>query len=346
MRRLSYYCNRTVYALHVISFLPVGKEYAAQIISSRNKNKLYATHKIFFRSMSIDFATQIFFYWVEKITFATQIRFFLIGRYRYATRIVIFHSGRLWFASGFYLCGARGLEILADMIYAEALGLKNRPKTGIPDGRGLEYLIRMAWDETRGRVVLIRMGFSDMLGRWKLGTFFFCLFLLFLSWLGERRQKKVKPPQGAFSLFAGGRGRVDLVGMGFSESLGRWKLGTFFFCLFLLFLSWHKKRRQKKVKPPQGAFSLSVGGRGRVDLTGIGFSESWGRWKLRAFFLYFFLLFLSWLGERRQKKVKPSQGAFSLFVGRRGRGILARIGFFYLLGRWKLKVLSIDIFTR
>ena len=290
MRRLSSYCNRTVSALHVVSFLPVGKEHAAQIITSRNKSRLYATHKIFFWAMSIDFATQICFYWVEEITFATRMRFFPIGRYRYATRIVIFHSGRLWFAPGFYLCGARGLEILAGMIYAEVLGLGNRPKMGIPDGRGLEYLIRMACDETRGMVTLVGMGFSDM--------------------------------------------------------LGRWKLGTFFFCLFLLFLSWHKKRRQKKVKPPQGAFSLSVGGRGRVDLAGMGFFESLGRWKLRALFLSFFLLFLSWLGERRQKKVKPPQGALSLFVGRRGRGILTRIGFFYLLGRWKLKVLSIDISTR
>lgn len=224
MRRLCSYCDRTVYAMHVASFLPIGKEYAAQIISSRNKSRLYATHKIFFWAMSIDFATQIYFYWVDKITFATQMRFFLIGRYRYATRIVIFHSGRLWFASGFYLCGARGLEILAGMIYAEAFGLKNRPKTGIPDGRGLEYLMRMACDGTRGMVTLVGMGFSDMLGRWKLGTFYFCLFLLFLSWLGERRQKKVKPPQGAFSLSVGGRGRVDLAGMGFFESWGRWKL--------------------------------------------------------------------------------------------------------------------------
>lgn len=206
MRRLCSYCDRTVYAMHVVSFLPVWKEYAAQIISSRNKSRLYATHKIFFRSMSIDLATQICFYWVEKITFATQMRFFPIGMYRYATRIVIFHSGRLWFASGFYLCGARGLEILAGMIYAEALGLKNRPKTGIPDDRGLEYLIGIACDGTRGMVTLVGMGFFYLLGRWKLGTFFFCLFLLFLSWLGERRQKKVKPPQGAFSLFVVGRG--------------------------------------------------------------------------------------------------------------------------------------------
>ena len=221
MRRLCSYRDRTVYALHVVSFLSIGKEYAAQIISSRNKSRLYATHKIFFWSMSIDLATQIFFYWVEEITFATRMRFFPIGRYRYATRIVIFHSGRSWFASGFYLCGARGLEILAGMIYAEALGLKNRPKTGIPDGRGLEYLIRMTCDETWGMVALVGMGFFESLGRWKLGTFFFCLFLLFLSWLGERRQKKVKPPQGAVSLFAVGRGRKILAEMGFSESLGR-----------------------------------------------------------------------------------------------------------------------------
>ena len=221
MRRLCSYCDRTVYAMHVVSFLHIGKEYAAQIISSRNKSRLYATHKIFFRSMSIDFATQIYFYWVEKITFATQMRFFSIGRYRYATRIVIFHSGRLWFASGFYLCGARGLEILTGMIYAEAFGLGNRPKTGIPDGRGLEYLIRMACDETRGMVALAGMGFSESWGRWKLRVFFLSFFLLFLSWLGKRRQKKVKPPQGAVSLFVGGRGRAILAGMGVSDMLGR-----------------------------------------------------------------------------------------------------------------------------
>ena len=45
------------------------------------------------------------------------------------------------------------------MIYAEAFGLKNRPKTGIPDGRGLEYLMRMACDETRGRANVAGMGF-------------------------------------------------------------------------------------------------------------------------------------------------------------------------------------------
>lgn len=227
MRRLCSYCNRTVYTMHVASFLLVEKEYAAQIISSRNKSRLYATHKIFFLAMSIDPATRIFFYWVDKITSATQIRFFPIGRYRYATRIVIFHSGRLWFASGFYLCGARGLEILAGMIYAEALGLKNRPKTGIPDGRGLEYLIRMACDGTRGRVDLAGMGFFESLGRWKLRALFLSFFLLFLSWLGERRQKKVKTPQGSVSLFAGGRGRGILAGIGFFYLLGRWELKIF-----------------------------------------------------------------------------------------------------------------------
>ena len=165
MHLLCSYCDRTIYAPHVASSSPVCKEYAVQIISSRNKSSLYATHKIFFRSMSIDFATQIFFYWIEEITFATRIRFFPIRRYRSATQIVIFHSGRLWFASGFYLCGARGLEILAGMIYAEALGLKKRPKTGIPDDRGLEYLVRIACDGTRRMVTLVGMGFSDMLGR-------------------------------------------------------------------------------------------------------------------------------------------------------------------------------------
>ena len=206
MRRLCSYCDRTVYALHVISFLPVDKEYASQITSSRNKSRLYATHKIFFWAMSIGLATRMYFYWSEKITFGTRMKSFPIRRYRSAMQIVIFHSGRSWFASGFYLCGARGLEILAGMIYAEALGLGNWPKTGIPDGQGLEYLIRMACDEKRGRVVLIRMGFSNSLEIEKLRAFFLRLFLLFLSWLGERRQKKVKPPQGAFSLSVVGRG--------------------------------------------------------------------------------------------------------------------------------------------
>ena len=57
------------------------------------------------------------------------------------------------------------MEILAGMIYAEALGLKNRPKTGIPDGLGLEDLIRMAFNETRGMAALAGMGFSKSLGR-------------------------------------------------------------------------------------------------------------------------------------------------------------------------------------
>ena len=227
MRRICSYCDGSIYAPHVVSFSPVGKKDAAQIISSRNKSRLYATHKIFFWSMNIDFATQIYFYWVEEITFATRMRFFPIGRYRYAMQIVIFHSGRSWFASGFYLCGARRLEILAGMIYAEALGLKNRPKTGIPDDRGMEYLIGIACDKTLGRAALTGVDFSESLGRWKLSAFFFCLFLLFLSWLGKRRQKKVKPPAGAVSLFAVGRGRGILTGIGFSESLGRWKLKMF-----------------------------------------------------------------------------------------------------------------------
>ena len=232
MRRLCSYWDRTVYAMHAVSFLPIGKEYASQIISSRNKSRLYAKHKIFFWAISIDFATQICFYWVEKITFATQIRFFLIGRYRYATRIVIFHSGRLWFASGFYLCGARGLEILAGMIYAETLGLKNRPKTGIPEGRGLEYLIRIACDETRGMVDLAGVSFFYLLGKWKLRALFLSFFLLFLSWHKKRRQKKVKPPQGALSLFVGRRGRDGLARIGFFYLLGRWNLKVFWYRYF------------------------------------------------------------------------------------------------------------------
>ena len=196
MRRICSYCDRTIYAPHVASSSPGCKEYAVQIISSRNKSSLYATHKIFFRSMSIDLATQMCFYWSEKITFATRMRFFPIRRYGSAMQIVIFHSGRLWFASGFYLCGARGSEILASMIYAEVLGLWNRPKTGIPDGQGMEYLIRIVCDKTRGMAALAGMGFSESLGRWKLSAFFLCLFLLFLSWLGEKETKESQAPAG------------------------------------------------------------------------------------------------------------------------------------------------------
>ena len=54
---------------------------------------------------------------------------------------------------------------MAGTIYVEAFRLKNRPKTGIPDGRGLEYLIRIACDETRGMVTLTGIGFSESLGR-------------------------------------------------------------------------------------------------------------------------------------------------------------------------------------
>ena len=51
------------------------------------------------------------------------------------------------------------------MIYAEALGVENRPKTGITDGRGMEYLIRIACDRTREMAALARMGFFESLGR-------------------------------------------------------------------------------------------------------------------------------------------------------------------------------------
>ena len=139
----------------------------------------------------------------------------------------------------------------------------------------------------------------------------------------------------AFSLFFVGWGRNVLAGTGFFYLLGRWKLEVFFLCLFLLFLSWHKKRRQKKVKPPQGACFLSVVGRGRDVFAGVCFFNSLGLGKLEVFFLSLFLLFLSWHKKRRQKKVKPPQGAFSLFAVGRGRAGLAGMDFFYLLGRWK-----------
>ena len=43
--------------------------------------------------------------------------------------------------------------------------------------------------------------------------------------------------EGAFSLFAVGRGWGVLAGADFSNSLGLGKLEVFFLCLFLLFLS-------------------------------------------------------------------------------------------------------------
>ena len=305
MRRLCSYYDRTVYALHVASFLLVGKEYAVQIISSRNKSRLYATHKIFFWAMSIDLATQICFYWVEKITFATRIRFFPIERYRSATQIVIFHSGRSWFASGFYLCGTRGLEILAGMIYAEALGLKNRPKTGIPDGRGLEYLIRIACDGTRGMVALVEMGFSESWGRWKLKVFWYRYFYMIRG------------------------GRVDMFARYFSKKL------------------WGRMRYAPTLTDEKGAISLFAVGRGRGALARIGFFYLLRRWKLKVFwYRYFYTIrdgrvdmsarYFSrklWGHMRYAPTLTDEKGAVSLFVVGRGRANVAGMGFFYLLGR-------------
>ena len=56
-------------------------------------------------------------------------------------------------------------------------------------------------------------------------------------WGRMRYAPTLTDEKGAFPLFVGRRGRADLVGMGFSNSLGIGKLGTFFLCFFLLFLS-------------------------------------------------------------------------------------------------------------
>ena len=99
------------------------------------------------------------------------------------------------------------------MIYAEALGLENRPKTGIPDGRGLEYLIRMACDGTRGIVALAGMGFFEI-REMKIGS----VFLVFLSSFlvlteGKRDKRKSSPRRGRFLCSSSG---------GEGESWQRW----------------------------------------------------------------------------------------------------------------------------
>ena len=151
----------------------------------------------------------------------------------------------------------------------------------------------------------------------------------------------------AFSLFFVGWGRNVLAGTGFFYLLGRWKLEVFFLCLFLLFLSWHKKRRQKKVKPPQGAFSLFIVGRGRATLTGIDFFYLLRRWELKMFrHRYFYTIrdglvdmsarYFSrklWGRMRYAPTLTDEKGAVSLFVGGRGIAALAGMGFTESLGR-------------
>ena len=148
----------------------------------------------------------------------------------------------------------------------------------------------------------------------------------------------------AFSLSVVGRGRGVLARIGFFNILGRWELEVFFLYLFLLFLSWHKKRRQKKVKPPQGACFLFVVGRGRCVLAGMGFFYLLGRSKLEVFRCRYFHItgdgrinmsacyFLIELWGRMQyaPTLTHEKGAYFLSAVGRGRGDLARTGFFYL----------------
>ena len=56
-------------------------------------------------------------------------------------------------------------------------------------------------------------------------------------WGRMRYAPTLTDEKGAVSLFIVGRGRADLAGMGFSNSLGIGKLGMFFLSLFPLFLS-------------------------------------------------------------------------------------------------------------
>ena len=113
--------------------------------------------------------------------------------------------------------------------------------------------------------------------------------------------------KGACFLSVVGRGRCVLAGMGFSESLGGWKLEMFgcryfyvtgdgqinMFSRYFLIELWGRMQYAPTLTDEKGAFSLSVVGRGRVVLAGAGFSNSLGLGKLEVFFLCLFLLFLS-----------------------------------------------------
>ena len=86
-----------------------------------------------------------------------------------------------------------------------------------------------------------------------------CLYLLFLSWYKKRRQKKIKA-----SAEAGEDGRVHdrnrkRDAFCAFAILGMASGGAYSSCLYLLFLSWYKKRRQKKIKA-----SAEAGEVGRV----------------------------------------------------------------------------------
>ena len=189
----------------------------------------------------------------------------------YALRMNISEAERiekrpgLWFIC-LRITGNGLIDMFAHCFLMELWGRMQYAPT-LTDEKGACFLSTVG----RRRDGLAGTGFSNSLGLGKLEVLSLCLFLLFLSWLGERKQKKVKPPQGACFLSAVGRGRGGLARVGFSNSLGLGKLDVFFLRLFLLFLSWHKKRRQKKVKPPQGACFLFSVGRGRGGLAGTGF---------------------------------------------------------------------------
>ena len=105
------------------------------------------------------------------------------------------------------------------------------------------------------------------------GTYSSCLYLLFLSWYKKRRQKKIKA-----SSEAGETGRIHDENRkrdAFSDCMiviSRKRItfcafiiikmvfgGTYSSCLYLLFLSWYKKRKQKKIKA-----SAEAGEDGRI----------------------------------------------------------------------------------
>ena len=98
--------------------------------------------------------------------------------------------------------------------------------------------------------------------------------------------------------------------------------------------------------------SLLVVGRGRGGLAETGFFEMLGRWELEMFrYRYFhttrngrinmsacYFLMELWGRMRYAPTLTHEKGACFLFVVGRGRGGLAGMDFFYLLGRWKLQM--------
>ena len=119
-----------------------------------------------------------------------------------------------------------------------------------------------------------------------------------------------------------------------------------FACCFLGKL-WGRMQYAPTLTDKKGAFSLFVVGRGRGVLARAGFSNSLGLGKLEVFgcryfyvtgngrinmFLRYFLMEL-WGRMQYAPTLTNEKGACFLFVVGRGRGGLAGMDFFYLLGR-------------